>query len=83
MGMPGQAEWLRQYLERELGISRFAVVNTHWHRDHIGGNHVFADGPIYGHRRTRELMLRDRTRLETGDGDGHPADQGDATNHHL
>ena len=72
MGMPGQAEWLRQHLERELGISRFAVVNTHWHGDHIGGNHVFADGPIYGHRRTRELMLRDRTRLETGDGDGHP-----------
>ena len=47
MGMPGQAEWLRQYLERELGISRFAVVNTHWHGDHTGGNENMGSGGAF------------------------------------
>jgi cyclase len=39
-------------------------VNSHWHLDHILGNQVFADRPIYASRRTIELLLEKRAELE-------------------
>ncbi|HEX2766783.1 MAG TPA: MBL fold metallo-hydrolase [Candidatus Limnocylindria bacterium] len=44
-------------LDRQPGFdigSVSAVVNTHLHGDHIGGNHLFAGRPIYVQRRELE-----------------------------
>ena len=37
-----QAKWVRDYLVKS-GIRHFAVVNSHWHLDHVGGNAAYAD----------------------------------------
>ena len=39
-------------------------VNSHWHLDHILGNQVFADRPIYASRRTGEILRATRAGLE-------------------
>jgi cyclase len=39
-------------------------VNSHWHLDHIVGNQVFADQPIYASRRTIEILLEKRPEME-------------------
>jgi glyoxylase-like metal-dependent hydrolase (beta-lactamase superfamily II) len=40
-----QAQWQRSTLE-SMGITRFTVVTSHWHNDHIAGNEVYADSEI-------------------------------------
>lgn len=40
------------------------TVNSHWHLDHVLGNQVFADRPIYATRRTVEILLEKRAELE-------------------
>jgi cyclase len=40
------------------------TVNSHWHLDHILGNQVFAERPIYASRRTIEILLEKRAELE-------------------
>ena len=39
-------------------------VNSHWHLDHVLGNQVFAEAPIYATARTVELLLEKRADLE-------------------
>jgi len=39
-------------------------VNSHWHLDHIIGNQVFADRPLYASRRTIEILLEKRPEIE-------------------
>ena len=40
------------------------VVNSHWHLDHVVGNQVYADRPIYATKRTVEILLEKRSELE-------------------
>jgi glyoxylase-like metal-dependent hydrolase (beta-lactamase superfamily II) len=40
-------------------------VNSHWHLDHVAGNQVFADQPIYASKRTIKILLEKRAELET------------------
>jgi len=40
-------------------------VNSHWHFDHVLGNQVFADRPIYASRRTAEILLEKRAEMES------------------
>jgi cyclase len=40
-------------------------VNSHWHLDHLLGNQVFADRPIYASRRTVEIVLAKQAELQT------------------
>jgi len=39
-------------------------VNSHWHVDHILGNQVFSDRPIYATKRTIEIVSERRAELE-------------------
>jgi cyclase len=39
-------------------------VNSHWHLDHVLGNQVYADQPIYASKRTIEILLEKRAELE-------------------
>jgi len=41
------------------------VANSHWHFDHLLGNQVFEGTPIYGTRRTVELLLEKRAEFES------------------
>lgn len=40
------------------------VVNSHWHLDHMLGNQLFADRPIYATRRTIEILREKRAENE-------------------
>ena len=55
-GLPGQGKWVKDYMISTHGIERFTVVNTHWHSDHVGGNHLYKNDTIVGHSLTRDIM---------------------------
>jgi glyoxylase-like metal-dependent hydrolase (beta-lactamase superfamily II) len=49
-GAPKVDAEIRKIIARELGRNDFAyLINTHEHRDHTGGNSVYADCTIVGH----------------------------------
>lgn len=50
-----------------LGVSRFDVVLSHWHTDHIAGNAVFSDCEIIALEATVKAMEANREKLESGD----------------
>lgn len=54
---PTAASDLRAATERALGLNPSLVANSHWHLDHSLGNQEFAQVPIWGTRRTREILL--------------------------
>lgn len=60
------ARAVRCHLEGR-GVSRFTLVLSHWHDDHVAGNAVFADGPIIAHRLTRDALAANRDKMENGD----------------
>ncbi len=51
------ARELRTTARERLGSGLTAVANSHWHLDHMLGNPEFATTPIWGTRRTREIVL--------------------------
>jgi len=56
-GLPGVDRQLRDIIARELGRDDFVMlINTHEHRDHTGGNAVYADCEIVGHELVAEGM---------------------------
>lgn len=50
------ARELRQAAEELTGNRVYLAVNSHWHEDHTGGNHVFADVPIVSTSTTMEQV---------------------------
>jgi len=66
-----QAMWVRNHLEH-MGIKHLTVVLSHWHLDHIAGNEVYKDCNIISNALTRELLLKNKTDIETGCSDGPP-----------
>jgi len=51
------ARELRQTAEELTGNRVYLAVNSHWHEDHTGGNHVFADVPIVSTSTTMEQVV--------------------------
>ncbi|MCB8839259.1 MBL fold metallo-hydrolase [Aurantimonas sp. VKM B-3413] len=62
---PAHAAIVRRTLE-ELGVSDITVVLSHWHRDHVAGNAVFADRPILAQEETIAALTRERNTIEDG-----------------
>jgi cyclase len=62
---PAHAAIVRGTL-RDLGVRRFTLVLSHWHRDHVAGNEVFADGPILAQPLTFEFLAAERAVIEAG-----------------
>lgn len=58
---PGQARELIDDIRRLTTDPVSMVIDTHWHSDHVFGNHDFRPATIWGHERCRTRML------ETGD----------------
>jgi glyoxylase-like metal-dependent hydrolase (beta-lactamase superfamily II) len=52
-------EQLRDALERSIGIPICAVVNTHYHLDHVAGNVAFDGVPIIAHEKTLQALERE------------------------
>jgi glyoxylase-like metal-dependent hydrolase (beta-lactamase superfamily II) len=67
------AHAVRAVLEA-AGVTRFTVVLSHWHLDHVAGTAAFADADaIIAHERTAEILKRDRAAIESGTLEGPPA----------
>jgi len=66
-----EAQWTRDYL-RKQGLSRFSVVNSHWHLDHVGGNAVYADAARIATDKTIEILTAKRAAIEAGTEWGPP-----------
>ena len=62
---PAHATIVRRTLE-EMGVSDITVVLSHWHRDHVAGNAVFADRPILAQDATIEALTREQGAIESG-----------------
>lgn len=57
---PQLTEKYRKIISKEFGRDDFIyLINTHSHRDHTGGNQVFADTKIIGHERSKQAMIRE------------------------
>jgi cyclase len=69
---PEHGRRIRQALEVE-GISRFTVLLSHWHLDHVAGNDAFADCEILAGARTAQLLAEHREAIEAGNHEGPPA----------
>jgi cyclase len=63
---PAHARIIRDTLGQQ-GVTRIRVVLSHWHRDHIAGNEVFADCEIIAHALTLKALQDNRETIETGD----------------
>lgn len=60
---PRAAEDLRAAATRRLGLAPSLIANSHWHLDHSLGNQEFVGIPMFGTRRTREILLEKRDEL--------------------
>jgi cyclase len=62
-----QGGQIRRHLE-EAGLRPVAVVNTHWHSDHCGGNAGLLDdgAPLIAHRRHFETISLERNMVSRG-----------------
>jgi len=58
------ARAIRDHLE-SLGVTSIRVVLSHWHKDHVAGNAVFADCEIIALKLTAEKLEENRERIET------------------
>lgn len=66
------AALIRRWLKAE-GVTRFTVVLSHRHLDHIAGTAEFADCEVIGNDRTTAHMTRDKVAIEAGSLQGGPA----------
>ena len=60
---PTAARDLRAASEGALGHPPSLAANSHWHLDHSLGNQEFSTVPIWGTRRTREILLEKQDQL--------------------
>ena len=73
MTLPGQGDWVKQYLRSKYAARNYTVVNTHWHLDHITENYLYKGGSIVGHADTRDIILANKDAIESGTLWGPPA----------
>jgi cyclase len=65
------ARTIRAALEA-LGVSKFTVVLSHWHLDHVAGTAVFANCEIIANRRTAAHLASRKAAIEAGTLEGPP-----------
>ncbi len=55
------------------GVTKFTVVLSHWHLDHVAGTEAFADCSIIANRRTSNHLRQHKKAIEAGTHHGPPA----------
>ena len=66
------AQFIRDDLSAR-GVTKFTMVLSHWHMDHIAGTEAFADCEIIANAKTLAHMQEHKTRIEDGSHHGPPA----------
>jgi glyoxylase-like metal-dependent hydrolase (beta-lactamase superfamily II) len=66
------ARFIRDTLAQQ-GVTRFTVLLSHWHLDHVAGNDAFADCEIIANERTAAHLMEHKQAIEAGTYDGLPA----------
>jgi cyclase len=66
-----RAQFIRRALE-DLGVTRFIVLLSHWHLDHVAGTEAFGDCEVLSTARTAELLESNRAAIESGSLEGPP-----------
>lgn len=69
---PAHGQAIRAHLEG-LGVTRFTLVYSHWHLDHVAGSATFAGAPVIANRLTAAHLARQRAAIEAGTLHGPPA----------
>jgi cyclase len=69
---PAHAAHIRATLEG-MGITRFTVVLSHWHLDHVAGTAAFSDCRIIANTKTDGHLMQRRRAIEAGTDHGLPA----------
>jgi glyoxylase-like metal-dependent hydrolase (beta-lactamase superfamily II) len=64
--------FVRAELSRR-GATRFTVLLSHWHLDHVAGTAAFADSEVLAGARTTEHLREKRAAIEAGTLEGPPA----------
>ena len=72
VSVPHAAE-IREVLAREAGVTKFTVLLSHWHLDHVAGTAAFADWEILATQRTADHLARRQSAVEAGTYEGPPA----------
>jgi cyclase len=62
---------IRSHLEA-IGISKFTVVYSHWHLDHVAGTEVFKDCTIISNSKTYGHLTAKKSAIEYGTLEGLP-----------
>jgi len=70
---PGQARELIADIGRLTPFPVRQVVDTHWHYDHLFGNHDFRPATIWGHERCRSRLLENGERQRARVAETEPA----------
>ena len=63
---PEQANIIKEYMENELGITKFTVILSHWHLHHIGGNELYKAYNIIATKKTRQWLQKLKPQIEAG-----------------
>ena len=66
------ARAIREHLST-IGITKFTVLLSHWHLDHVAGTEVFRDCPIIANQRTADHLAKHKSAIEDGTDHGLPA----------
>jgi glyoxylase-like metal-dependent hydrolase (beta-lactamase superfamily II) len=69
---PGQARELIADIGHLTPLPVRIVVDTHWHSDHVFGNHDFRPATIWGHDRCRSVLLENGERQRASLSDALP-----------
>ncbi|HEX5589381.1 MAG TPA: MBL fold metallo-hydrolase [Candidatus Limnocylindrales bacterium] len=69
---PGQARELIADIRRVTSLPVRLVVDSHWHSDHVFGNHDFRPATIWGHERCRTRLLENGERQRVAVAEGIP-----------
>jgi cyclase len=67
----GHAQFIRSHLA-EKGVTKFTVLLSHWHLDHVAGTAAFADCTIISNQRTADHLLKHKAAIESGTQSGMP-----------
>jgi cyclase len=67
-----QAQWVRDYME-QLGVTKFTVVHSHWHLDHVAGDAVYDDSDVITSQATHDALVKQKAEIEAGKTWGPPA----------
>lgn len=66
------ASLIRDHLTN-LGVTKFTIIYSHWHLDHVAGTGVFADCAVISNDKTAAHLANKRSAIEDASLEGLPA----------